>query len=150
LWKTPSALAIPEPTVAFVFVTSAAIQRITAITPTIAKAKITKNAHNARWTRCPKNASILGPLRVEKRNPARRGEHSFMALNAVNNTQPAGGRAAANFSDSTVSELNTPAPAAPPGSIGHQLNEVKSQLVAGNLGGIGVGFGLGVALDAST
>ena len=73
-----------------------------------------------------------------------------MALNAVNNTQPAGGHATASFSDSTVSELNTPAPKAPPGSIGHQLNEIKSQLVAGNLGGVGVGFGIGVALDATT
>ena len=69
-----------------------------------------------------------------------------MALNAVNNNAPAGHVVAA-FSDSTVSELNTPAPKAPPGSIGHQLNEIKSQLVAGNPGGVGAGFGLGIALD---
>jgi hypothetical protein len=73
-----------------------------------------------------------------------------MPLNAVNNNAPAGGYATASFSDSTVSELNTPAPKAPPGSIGHQLNEVKSQLVAGNPGGVGVGFGIGIGLDASS
>jgi hypothetical protein len=73
-----------------------------------------------------------------------------MSLNAVNNTQPAGGHAVANAVDSTVNELNQPAPKAPPGSIGHQLNDIKSQLVAGNPGGVGAGFGLGIALDAST
>jgi hypothetical protein len=30
------------------------------------------------------------------------------------------------------------------------LNEVKSQLVAGNPGGVGVGFGIGIGLDASS
>jgi hypothetical protein len=73
-----------------------------------------------------------------------------MALNAVNNNAPAAAAATAGYSDSTVSELNQPAPQAPPGSIGHQLNGIKSQLVAGNPGGVGVGFGLGAIFDTSS
>ena len=73
-----------------------------------------------------------------------------MALNAVNNSGPAGATAQALASDTTVSELNQPAPKAPPGSIGHQPGDIASQLVKGNPGGVGAGFGLGVALDAST
>ena len=69
-----------------------------------------------------------------------------MGLNAVDNNAPYSHVGVA-FSDSTVSELNTPAPKAPPGSIGHQLNEVTSQLVKGNPGGVGAGFGIGIALD---
>jgi hypothetical protein len=68
-----------------------------------------------------------------------------MALNTVNNNQPGQGQTA--FIDSTVDELNQTAPKAPPGSIGHQLNEIASQLVQGNPGGVGAGFGLGTALD---
>jgi hypothetical protein len=70
-----------------------------------------------------------------------------MPINAVNNNAPAG-HAVASYVDSTVNELNQPAPKAPPGSIGHQLSGIKSQLVAGNPGGVGAGFGLGIALDA--
>ena len=44
-----------------------------------------------------------------------------MPLNAVDNNAPAAAKATAGFSDSTVAELNQPAPKAPPGSIGHQL-----------------------------
>jgi hypothetical protein len=33
---------------------------------------------------------------------------------------------------------------------GHQGGDITSQLVKGNPGGVGAGFGLGVALDAST
>lgn len=73
-----------------------------------------------------------------------------MALNAVNNNAPAGATAAAAYSDSTVSELNQPAPKAPPGSVGHQLGAIASQLVKGNPGGVGAGFGIGIALDASS
>jgi hypothetical protein len=69
-----------------------------------------------------------------------------MGLNAVDNNAPYS-RVAVAFSDSTVAELNTPAPKAPPGSIGHQLNSITSQLVKGNPGGVGAGFGLGIALD---
>ena len=47
-------------------------------------------------------------------------------------------------------EANQPAPKAPPGSEGHQSGDVTSQLVKGNPGGVGAGFGLGIALDAST
>jgi hypothetical protein len=72
-----------------------------------------------------------------------------MSLNAVNNTAPAGGHAVATAVDATVNELNQPAPKAPPGSIGHQLNEIQSQLVSGNPGGVGVGFGLGAVFDTS-
>jgi hypothetical protein len=71
-----------------------------------------------------------------------------MSLNTVNNNAPA--HAVASFIDSTVNELNQPAPKAPPGSIGHQLNEIKSQLVQGNPGGVGAGFGLGLSVDAGT
>lgn len=70
-----------------------------------------------------------------------------MPINSVNNNSPAG-HAVATAIDFTVNELNTPAPKAPPGSIGHQLNAIKVQLVAGNPGGVGAGFGLGIALDA--
>ena len=72
-----------------------------------------------------------------------------MALNAVNNNAPAGGHAVATVVDSTVNVMNQPAPK-PPGSSGHQVNDIKVQLVAGNPGGVGAGFGLGVALDASS
>jgi hypothetical protein len=72
-----------------------------------------------------------------------------MPLNTVNNNAPFG-HAGANFIDTTVSVLNTPTPTAPPGSIGHQAGGIPSQLVAGNPGGVGVGFGVGIALDAST
>jgi hypothetical protein len=72
-----------------------------------------------------------------------------MPLNAVDNNAPAGAKAQAAFSDSTVSELNQPAPKAPPGSIGHQLNDIQSQLVSGNPGGVGVGFGIGAVFDTS-
>jgi hypothetical protein len=72
-----------------------------------------------------------------------------MALNTVNNNAPFG-HAGANFIDTTVSELNQPAPKAPEGSIGHQLNGIQSQLVSGNPGGVGQGFGVGIALDAVT
>jgi hypothetical protein len=47
-------------------------------------------------------------------------------------------------------ENNQPAPKAPPGSEGHQGGDVTSQLVKGNPGGVGAGFGLGIALDANT
>jgi hypothetical protein len=70
-----------------------------------------------------------------------------MPINTVDNNAPAAARAVAGYVDSTVSELNTPAPTAPPGSIGHQLNGISSQLVQGNLGGVGVGFGLGGVFD---
>jgi len=71
-----------------------------------------------------------------------------MALNTVNNSAPAAARVTAAFVDSTVNELNQPAPKAPPGSIGHQLNAIRSQLVAGNPGGAGLSFGVGLTLDA--
>jgi hypothetical protein len=83
--------------------------------------------------------------RFRKRNPGTRVEYPVMALNTVNNNAPA--HAVTVFIDSTVNELNQPAPKAPPGSIGHQLNEIKSQLYAGNPGGVGAGFGLGISLD---
>jgi hypothetical protein len=70
-----------------------------------------------------------------------------MPINSVNNNAP-GGHAVSSFVDFTVNELDQPAPKAPPGSIGHQLNAIKVQLVAGNPGGVGAGFGLGIALDA--
>ncbi len=70
-----------------------------------------------------------------------------MPLNAVNNNAPAG-HAVASYADSVVNEENVPAPQAPPGSIGHQLSDIKSQLVAGNPGGVGAAFGLGVTLDS--
>jgi hypothetical protein len=73
-----------------------------------------------------------------------------MALNAVNNSGPAGATAQALASDTTVSELNQPAPKAPPGSIGHQLNAIQSQLVSGNPGGVGAGFGLGSIFDVNS
>lgn len=47
-------------------------------------------------------------------------------------------------------EQNAPAPAAPPGSLGHQSGEIQSQLVKGNPGGDGVAFGVGLALDVPT
>jgi hypothetical protein len=71
-----------------------------------------------------------------------------MPINSVNNNAPAASQAVASSVDSTVSELNQPAPKAPPGSIGHQLNGIASQLVAGNPGGVGVGFGLGGVFDS--
>jgi hypothetical protein len=73
-----------------------------------------------------------------------------MPLNAVNNNAPAAAHAQANASDATVAELNQPAPKAPPGSDGHQLNNIQAQLVSGNPGGVGVGFGVGVAFDVSS
>jgi hypothetical protein len=72
-----------------------------------------------------------------------------MGLNTVVNNAPAG-HANGYFVDSTVNELNTPAPKAPPGSIGHQLNNIKSQLVAGNPGGVGAAFGVGISVDAGS
>jgi hypothetical protein len=71
-----------------------------------------------------------------------------MPINAVNNNAPAG-HVVASAIDFTVNELDTPAPKAPPGSIGHQLNNIESQLVAGNPGGVGVGFGIGIAFEAA-
>jgi hypothetical protein len=47
-------------------------------------------------------------------------------------------------------EANQPAPKAPPGSEGHQGGDVTSQLVKGNPGGVGAGFGLGIALDTNS
>jgi hypothetical protein len=73
-----------------------------------------------------------------------------MSLNAVNNNAPAGAHAQAAAADSTVNELNQPSPKAPPGSIGHQLGAIQSQLVSGNPGGVGAGFGLGVAFDVNS
>jgi hypothetical protein len=70
-----------------------------------------------------------------------------MALNTVQNNAPAGHSNAALI-DFTVNELNAPAPKAPPGSIGHQLNNIKSELVAGNPGGVGAAFGVGIGVDA--
>jgi hypothetical protein len=70
-----------------------------------------------------------------------------MPINTVDNNAPAAARAQAGYVDSTVSELNQPAPKAPPGSVGHQLNGIQSQLVSGNPGGVGVGFGLGGVFD---
>lgn len=84
-----------------------------------------------------------------ERNPAREREHFPMALNTVNNNAPYG-FAGASAIDSTVSELNQPSPKAPEGSIGHQLNAIQSQLVSGNPGGVGQGFGVGIALDTSS
>jgi|GEM_PF-3037285 hypothetical protein len=72
------------------------------------------------------------------------------SLNAVNNNAPAGAHAQANASDANVTLADQPAPKAPPGSIGHQSGEVQSQLVSGNPGGVGVGFGLGSAFDVSS
>lgn len=71
-----------------------------------------------------------------------------MPINSVNNNAPAGAQAVASSIDSVISELNQPAPKAPPGSIGHQLNGIASQLVDGNPGGVGVGFGLGGVFDS--
>ena len=73
-----------------------------------------------------------------------------MPLNVVDNSAPAAAAATAKFSDSTVNELNQPAPKAPPGSVGHQLNGIQSQLVSGNPGGVGAGFGLGAIFDTNT
>jgi hypothetical protein len=70
-----------------------------------------------------------------------------MALNTVQNNAPAGHSNAALI-DFTVNELNAPAPKAPPGSIGHQLSNIKSELVAGNPGGVGAPFGVGIGVDA--
>jgi hypothetical protein len=47
-------------------------------------------------------------------------------------------------------EQNAPAPKAPPGSVGHQSGDIQSQLVKGNPGGVGVAFGVGLALDVPT
>ena len=68
-----------------------------------------------------------------------------MPLNTVNNNAP--DQSQSGFIDSTVNELNQPAFKAPPGSIGHQLSGVQSQLVSGNPGGVGAGFGIGVAFE---
>jgi hypothetical protein len=68
-----------------------------------------------------------------------------MSLNTVNNNAP--GQGQTGNIDFTVNELNQPATKAPPGSIGHQLSGVQSQLVSGNPGGVGAGFGLGVAFE---
>jgi len=72
-----------------------------------------------------------------------------MAINTVNNSAPAGGQSQAHYIDTSVNVLNTPAPKAPPGSVGHQ-GQYPSQLYAGNPGGVGAGFGLGAALDTSS
>ncbi len=73
-----------------------------------------------------------------------------MPLNAVDNNAPAGAKSAALYSDTSVSVLNTPAPNAPPGSIGHGTAGIQSQLYTGNPGGVGVGFGLGAVFDTSS
>jgi hypothetical protein len=69
-----------------------------------------------------------------------------MAVNAVNASQPYEIPPPLPYS----AEQNQPAPKAPPGSEGHQGGDISSQLVKGNPGGVGAGFGLGIALDAST
>ena len=68
-----------------------------------------------------------------------------MPLNTVNNNAP--GHSTASYVDTLASIENSPAPKAPPGSVGHQTTEIKSQLYAGNPGGVGAGFGLGISLD---
>ncbi len=72
-----------------------------------------------------------------------------MAVNALANNATTGPPPAATVSAQSVASFNKPAPA-PPGSSGQQAGDLKSQLVAGNPGGVGVGFGIGIALDAST
>jgi hypothetical protein len=71
-------------------------------------------------------------------------------LNAVNNNAPAAAHAQANASDANVTLADQPAPKAPPGSVGHQTGPIQSQLVAGNPGGVGQGFGLGVVFDVNS
>ena len=73
-----------------------------------------------------------------------------MPLNAVLNNAPAGATSNAHYSDLSVSELNSPAPKVPPGSIGHGTEGIPSQLYIGNPGGVGVGFGLGAVFDTSS
>ena len=73
-----------------------------------------------------------------------------MPINAVLNNAPAGATSNARYSDLSVSELNTPAPNAPPGSIGHGTEGIQSQLFTGNTGGVGVGFGLGAVFDTTS
>jgi hypothetical protein len=69
-----------------------------------------------------------------------------MAVSAVDSNKPYEIPPPLPFS----AENNQPAPKAPPGSEGHQGGDVTSQLVKGNPGGVGAGFGIGIALDAST
>ncbi len=68
-----------------------------------------------------------------------------MPLNTVNNNAP--GHSTASYIDTLTLQENQPAPKVPPGSEGHQQTEIKSQLYAGNPGGVGAGFGLGISLD---
>jgi hypothetical protein len=72
------------------------------------------------------------------------------SINAVNNNAPAGAHAQAVASDANVTAADQPAPKAPPGSVGHQSGAIQSQLVSGNPGGVGAGFGLGVAFDVNS
>jgi hypothetical protein len=73
-----------------------------------------------------------------------------MPINAVVNNAPAGATSNAHYSDLSVSELNTPATGAAPGSIGHGTESIPSQLYTGNPGGVGVGFGLGAVFDTQS
>lgn len=83
---------------------------------------------------------------AEKRNPARQVEHVTMAVNPAGSNAPVLHPPPLPYS----AEEQQPAPKAPPGSEGHQPGAISSQLVKGNPGGVGVAFGVGIALDAST
>lgn len=72
------------------------------------------------------------------------------SLNAVNNNAPAGAHAQAAAADANVTLADQPAPKAPEGSVGHQAGAIQSQLVSGNPGGVGQGFGVGIAFDVNS
>jgi hypothetical protein len=67
-------------------------------------------------------------------------------LNVVRNSAP--GQAAAQYVDSLPLTLNQTQVKPPPGGVGVQTTNIKSQLVQGNPGGIGAASGLGISIDS--
>ena len=67
-------------------------------------------------------------------------------LNVILNSAP--GQASAHYVDSIPTTLNQTEVHPPPGGVGVQTSDIKSQLVQGNPGGVGAASGLGISFDS--
>lgn len=67
-------------------------------------------------------------------------------LNTVTNNAPT--HPIAKTIDALVDDANRTKKQGPPGSIGEQFSNIKSQLVQGNPGGLGAPSGVGIQVDA--
>ena len=66
-------------------------------------------------------------------------------VNVVTNNAPT--HAIATVIEGLVNEANRTKKQGPPGSIGEQFSNIKSQLVLGNPGGLGAPSGVGIQVD---